>query len=169
MTNPAEKESAAAAENHDVDKYLEDEDWFDGTNVEEYEEYAGVVPDYKKGRYEGHLGGYENQAKEHAVETAASKAATSNREELDDGDKGRYEGDEHDWATDYSAYSGSRDSGTVVGFDKQTGETVEFETYDPVIFDEVLEHIEKESGAAPSETYFAGIEDRRQVVEGVSE
>ena len=128
---------------HSNDKYLEDEDWFDGSNVEGYTEYPGVNPDYKAGRYEGHLAMNEDPAlssnlgSTSRTETKPWKEPNYNFE----GDKGRYEEDE-DWATDYSAYSGSRDAGTVVGFDKSTGETVEFETFDPIIFDEVLEHKE---------------------------
>ena len=129
---------------HSNDKYLEDEDWFDGSNVEGYTEYPGVIPDYKAGRYEGHLAMNEDHALSSSLgatsssETKPWKEPTYNFE----GDKGRYDEDE-DWATDYSAYSGSRDAGTVVGFDKSTGETVEFETFDPIIFDEVLEHKEQ--------------------------
>jgi len=39
-----------------VDKYLEEEDWFDSSNVEGSTEYAGSVAEGKAGRYEGSLG-----------------------------------------------------------------------------------------------------------------
>jgi hypothetical protein len=101
-------------------------------------EYDGSHPyDKSELNNEGHFADYEN---------AEYDYTGTYKEDIDDI---AHTTSSQDWKSDLQGDT-VRDPGTVFGYDKQTGEVVEFETNDPELFAEYAQALEDVTASAES-------------------